>query len=177
MDSDIPQEDLYVTQCEQVGSALELRFVLDFHPDSPPNDQVLQITLAGLDNVPTCVDFFRDLLHNKPIYLQREGNRLTATAGHGTSLSMQATTLTIRHDRLNRQELLRQVALIHDWYLAANRGLVKSSARISAVRTLISESIRRTDLKASGHDRDGLVSVLYAQQVHTLNRILRLLDE
>lgn len=177
MDIDIPQEDLYVTQCEEVGSALELRFVLDFHPESPPSDQVLQITLGGLDNVPACVEFFRGLLHNKPIYLQREDNRLTATAGHGTSLSMQATTLAIRHDQLNRKELLQQVALVHDWYLAANRGLIKSSAHINAVRSLISDSIRRTELKASGHDRNGLVSVLYTQQVNLLKRILRLLDE
>ncbi|WP_423194672.1 hypothetical protein [Cupriavidus sp. H18C2] len=173
----IPPEDLYVTQCEQVGSALRLRFVCDFHPGAPRNEQVLQISLEGLGNVSTCMDFFRELLYTKPIYLERNENTLTATAGAGLLLSMNATALTVSYDRLNQNELRKEVDVVYEWYLGADRGLANAHKRINAVRSLTAESIRRIELKSSGHVHGGTASVLYEQQLHLLNRILQLLDE
>jgi len=177
MDIAIPAEDMYVTECEQVGSALQLRFVYDFHPASPRDEQVLQISLEGLGNVSTYVEFFRDLLYTKPIYLERDENTLTATAGAGTSLSMNATALTLSYDRLNLNELRKEVDLVYEWYLDADRRLAKAYKRIDAIRSLTAESIRRVELKSSDHTPGGTASVLYKQQLHVLNRILHLLEE
>ncbi|WP_027797966.1 hypothetical protein [Paraburkholderia acidipaludis] len=177
MDIAIPAEDMYVTLCEQVGSTLQLRFVYDFHPASPRDEQVLQISLEGLGNVSTYVEFFRDLLYTKPIYLERNENTLTATAGAGTLLSMTATALTVSHDRLNQNELRKEVDLVYEWYLGVDRSLANAHKRLNAIRNLTTESIRRIELKSSGHAHGGTASVLYDQQLHLLNRILQLLEE
>ncbi|WP_244115147.1 hypothetical protein [Burkholderia contaminans] len=177
MDIAIPAEDMYVTQCEHVGSALQLRFVHDFHPTSPRDEQVLQISLEGLGNVSTCVEFFRDRQYTTPIYLERDENTLTATAGEGTLLSMNATALTVSYDRLNQDELRKKVDLVYEWYLGADRSLANAYKRIHAIRSLTAESIRRIESKSSGHAHGGTAAVLYGQQLNLLNRILQLLDE
>ncbi|WP_321860847.1 hypothetical protein [Burkholderia cenocepacia] len=177
MDVAVPAEDMYVTACEQVGSALQLRFVYDFHPASPRDEKVLQISLEGLGDVSTYVEFFRDLLYTKPMYLERDENTLTATAGAATSLAMKATALTLSYDSLNLTELRKEVNVVSEWYLNADRSLAKAYKRIDAIRSLTTESIRRIELKSSGHARGGTASVLYEQQLHLLNRILHLLEE
>ncbi|AEA66100.1 hypothetical protein [Burkholderia gladioli] len=177
MDVAVPVDDMYVTACEQVGSALQLRFVYDFHPASPRNEQVLQISLEGLGDVSTYVEFFRDLLYTKPIYLERDENTLTATAGATISLSMKATALTLSYDSLNLTELRKEVDVVFEWYLNTDRSLAKAYKRIDTIRGLTAESIRRIELKSSGHARGGTASVLYEQQLHLLNRILQLLEE
>jgi hypothetical protein len=134
-------------------------------------------SMRGLGNVSTCVEFFCDLLYTKPIYLERDVNTLTATAGAATSLSMNAAALTLSYDRLNLNELRKEVDLVYEWYLDVDRSLAKAYKRIDAIRSLTAESIRRVELKSSGHPHGGTASVLYEQQLHLLNRILHLLEE
>ncbi|MDN7923730.1 hypothetical protein [Burkholderia vietnamiensis] len=177
MDIAIPAEDMYVTQCEHVGSALQLRFVHDLYPTSPRNEQVLQISLEGLRNVSTCVEFFRDRQYTTPIYLELDEKTLIATADAGALLSMNATALTVSYDRLNQDELRKELDLVYEWYLGADRSRANAYKRINAIRSLAAESIRRIESKSSGHAHGGTASVLYGQQLHLLNRILQLLDE
>jgi hypothetical protein len=173
----IPAEDVYVVQCEQMGSSLALRFVKDFHPDAPICEQVLKITIEGVENVSACADFFRDLMHVKPIYLELDGDNLTATAGAGVVLSINASAISASYVEASPEELRKQVDWVHEWYRSAQRGLTKANARIKAVRDLTVESVRRIEVKAAGHSRDGTASILYEQQLYLLKRILQALDD
>lgn len=176
MDTTVPAEDLYVTHCEQTGSTLKLRFVTDLHPHAPPLQQALEMTLHGLEDAPACAEFFRALMHDKPVYLETSGNELTATAGAGAVLSMNAASLTMAHAELNCDEMRQQIELFHEWNLAAQRNLTNATGRMNATRELIKESLRRTQLKAANHGTGGTAAVLYEQQLHLLRRLLQTLD-
>lgn len=177
MEFSIPNEDVHITLCEQVGSALKLRFVQDFHPEHSPEDQVLQIILDEVESVAECLVFFRDLMDEKPIYLQLDGNRLTAMAGAGDTLVVSAKAISPSYCSMDSQELRKQVRLVHSWYCSTHDSLRDATRRIKASQDLIAELIRRTELKMCGRDPGGTASVLYEQQFHLLKRISQILEE
>lgn len=176
-DAAIPPEDLYLIHCQPFGTALELRFKTGLHLDAPPDEQVLRITLAGLENAPACADFFLGLMCETPVYLRREGNTLTATTSERHALAMSAGAITTRYVPMNQGELRREREWVYDRFLTGHRNLTNMNRRIDAVRELTAESIKRVELKASSHLHDGTASVLYGQQIDVLKRILLLLDE
>ena len=90
---------------------------------------------------------------------------------------MNASAVNVSYAEPSREELRRQVDLVHEWYLSVHRGLAKASARIKAVRDLTAESVRKVEAKAVGHGRNGTASILYEQQLYLLKRILRVIDD
>lgn len=177
MEFAIPIEDVYITRCEQVGSGLKLRFVQDFHPEHSPDDQVLQLALEEVESVAECLTFFHDLMDVKPIYLQLDGNRLTAMAGAGKTLSVLARAISSSYCNMDSEELRKQVQLLHSWYCSTHDSLRDATRRIKAAHELIAELTRRTELKVPGHEPKGTASVLYEQQLHLLKRISQTLEE
>lgn len=176
VDVTLPPEDLYVTHCEQSGSTLKLRFVGDLYPDAQAPEEALEIILEQLEDAPACVEFFRPLMRDEPVYLEARGNKLVVTAGTGAVLSMNPASLTIARVELNRDEMRQHMKLVQEWYLAAHHNLTKATGRMKAARDLIEESLRRTQLKSAGHGTGGTAAVLYEQQLHLLRRLLRTLD-
>jgi hypothetical protein len=175
--TEIPQDDMYVTQCVHVGATLDVRFMVDFQPEEALEPQVLCMVAEQVSDASRCAQFLLDRREgNEPVYLTLAGNSLTVTSAGGISMDITAGSLKVQYDRMNGAELKEQMALVHRWYVSANSALRQATGRVDAVRATIIEQIRRTELKAERHGQDGASGVLYAQQLAFMKRLLRLLD-
>lgn len=173
--TEIPQGDMYVTQCVQLGATLDVRFMVDFQPEEALEPQVLCMIAEQVSDASRCAQFLLDRREgNESVHLARAGNTLAVRSAGGISMDIAAASLKVQYDRLNEAELNEQLALVHRWYVSANSFLLQASGRVDAVRATIIEEIRRTELKAEKHDRAGAAGVLYAQHLAFMKRLLRL---
>jgi hypothetical protein len=172
----IPQGDMYVTQCVQLGATLDVRFMVDFQPEEALEPRVLHVVAEQVSDASRCAQFLLDRREgNESVHLTRAGNTLTVTSAGGISTDIAAASLKVLNDRLNEAELKEQLTLVHRWYVSANSSFRQASGRVEAVRATIIEQIRRTELKAEKHDQEGAAGVLYAQHLAFMKRLLLLL--
>jgi hypothetical protein len=175
--TEIPQDDMYVTQCVHLGATLDVRFMVDFRPEEALEPQVLCMVAEQVSDASRCAQFLLDLREgNEPVHLTLAGNTLTVTSVGGISMDITAASLKVQYDRLNGAELKEQLALVHRWYVSANSSLRQASGRVDTVRATIIEQMRRTELKAEKHDQEAAAGVLYAQHLAFMKRLLLLLD-
>jgi hypothetical protein len=174
--TEMPQGDMYVTQCVQLGATLDVRFMVDFQPEEALEPRVLYVVAEQVSDASRCAQFLLDRRQgNESVHLTRAGNTLTVTSAGGISTDIAAASLKVLNDRLNEAELKEQLTLVHRWYVSANSSFGQASGRVEAVRATIIEQIRRTELKAEKHDQEGAAGVLYAQHLAFMKRLLLLL--
>jgi hypothetical protein len=175
--TEIPQDDMYVTQCVHLGATLDVRFMVDFRPEEALEPQVLCMLAEQVSDASRCAKFLLGRREgNEPVHLTLAGNTLTVTSVGGISMDITAASLKVQYDRLNGAESKEQLALVLRWYVSANSSLRQASGRVDTVRATIIEQIRRTELKAEKHDQEAAAGVLYAQHLAFMKRLLLLLD-
>jgi hypothetical protein len=82
---------------------------------------------------------------------------------------MVTTTL----DGLNREELSKVLSGVKTHFERNDKALTAINKRLKTVIDLITERIRRTEIKASSHQQNSTAGVLYAQQIELLKHLQR----
>jgi hypothetical protein len=84
--TEIPQGDMYVTQCVQLGATLDVRFMVDFQPEEALEPRVLYVVAEQVSDASRCAQFLLDRRQgNESVHLTRAGNTLTVTSAGGIS--------------------------------------------------------------------------------------------
>ncbi|TAL41216.1 MAG: hypothetical protein EPN89_19325 [Methylovulum sp.] len=177
MQTYIPQGELYISHCECKETALYVRFVTDYHPESNSDASVFCVKAEGVSNAEVIALFLCERKDaNEMVYVGQVGSGLLVESEFGSSVEIQGVSVALTTEAFNAEELKEILSRVYAWYLSEHNALSHAMNRINSVRALVNEHSRRIEIKAATHARGTTAATLYAQQLGFVSRILAELD-
>ncbi|MCY1546897.1 hypothetical protein D9M68_829220 [compost metagenome] len=171
----IPEQEVYISGVQTLGSDLELRVITDYHPGAEPN--AYSILISSSNNFSELANFAqRCKLNNDYLYIYQKENKLTLETEHSEYFELEFNSINSSERPLDVAETKEIMERTYSWYLSENERSRLLQSKIHEALKILAETQRRISIKSETHEKGSTASTLYSQQTVLINRIIKVLE-
>ena len=170
MPLDLPGHEHTVSTVSLDGGNLFVRFIADYHVGS--DAAAFEIVANELEDAASVVAYlYRAKEANEYLYVFERGQVVVLSDESGDEIEVRAESIRSKMDKPNAEELGQFLVRAREAYEQEFKSSSGAHARLRTVQELVSEQVRRLELKAASHVPGSTAAVLYAQHIQFLQRI------
>ena len=170
MPLDLPDHEYAVSATVLNDDNLLVRFIGEYHGGADAS--ALELVANKIENSRTvfaCLQRAKE--SNEYFYVFERGQFVVLSGECGDEIELKAESFQSKLDRPNVEELAKFLARSEESYGQAYKASVTALAKLTTIQDLVSEQVRRLELKAASHEPDTTAAILYAQHIQFLKRI------
>ena len=167
----IPGHEHYVSAHELKAGELFVRLASDFYAGEDCGSYEIRANrVQNADKIYAYLSRAKEA--NQYLYAVERDGQVVLADEDGDKVVIEGSTVDCRHDVWNRTESIYALAQARNQYEQEYEHARNASSKVERVRELVSEQLRRIEIKASSHESRSPAGVLYTQQAQFLQRLL-----